>query len=490
MRKRKNILNVVVGLVSQLIILGMGFIVPRVILTHYGSDTNGLTNTISQIFTYMALLQAGVSQAAKNALYRPIQNKDRHKISVVLSSAKIYYKRITIYYALIVILASVFLPFVLKSNVGYWTIFFIVFFEGYTEVISFYYISTLTTFLTATGKDYIRNIIELIGKTLCYSVKIILALLGVNIALIQLGYFLVSIVKAFLYNAYIKKNYGWIDFKEETNGYKLPDRNAFVITEIAWTVFSSTDMIVLSSFVSTAMSSVYSVYNMVYVAIHNLLNNVYNSISYNLGLLYNKNKEAYVVLHDKYMSLFVGGMTTLMCTTYMLIIPFVKMYTKGVGDIEYVYKYLPELFCLVQIFSWSRYVQGTLIGFAGYASKVTKISIVEASLNIILSVLLVPRFGITGVLLATVIVLPLKIAYSTYLADIVILKRSCKKTMTILFSNYIFFFANVQFSNFLTANIDGFLSFIFHGLLYLALYSILVIAINIIANPKLIMKSK
>ena len=119
MQKRKNILNVVVGLMSQLLILGMGFVVPRVILTHYGSDTNGLTNTIGQVFTYMALLQAGISQAAKNALYKPIQNNDKQEISVILSSAKLYYKKITFYYALIVVSASFLLPFVLKSNVDF-----------------------------------------------------------------------------------------------------------------------------------------------------------------------------------------------------------------------------------------------------------------------------------------------------------------------------------------------------------------------------------
>ena len=488
MRTRKNMLNIVIGIASQLIILGMGLIVPRVILTHYGSDTNGLTNAITQIFAYMALLQAGIAQAAKNALYKPIQDNDKHQISVVISSAKVYYKKITFLYACIVLCASFLLPVILKSNVSYWTIFFVVFFEGFTDVISFYYIMTMTTFLTATGKDYIRNIIELLGKTLCYSVKILLALFNVNIALIQLGYFLVSIIKTLLYNKYITKNYGWINFKEKTNGYKLPDRNAFVITEIAWTVFSSTDMIVLSTFVSTAMSSVYSIYNMVYVAIHNLLNNVYNSISYNLGLLYNKNRVEYVILHDKFMSLFVGGMTVLMCTTNMLIIPFVEMYTRGVKDINYIYSYLPMLLCLVQILSWSRYVQGTLIGVAGYASKVTKISIIEASLNVILSICLVSKFGIIGVLFATVIVLPLKISYSTYLADKVILKRSCKQTIKILFFNYAFFFASVYFGKYVQTNIDGVISFAIHGFLYLIVFGIIGVVVNIFANPSLVHK--
>ena len=64
--------NSLVGFGSQIIVLILGFIVPRIIMTHYGSDTNGLMNTITQIFTYMALLEAGISQASRNALYKYI----------------------------------------------------------------------------------------------------------------------------------------------------------------------------------------------------------------------------------------------------------------------------------------------------------------------------------------------------------------------------------------------------------------------------------
>ena len=44
----------------------------------------------------------------------------------------------------------------------------------------------------------------------------------------------------------------------------LKDRNSYILTEICWTIFSSTDMIVLSTFVSTQISSVYGIYNMIF----------------------------------------------------------------------------------------------------------------------------------------------------------------------------------------------------------------------------------
>ena len=104
---KKAIKNFVVGLLSQVIILILGLIVPRIILTHYGSDTNGLMNTITQIFTYMALLEAGISQASRNALYKHIINDNRDEISVVMSASRRYYRKISyIYLAKIPLLSA------------------------------------------------------------------------------------------------------------------------------------------------------------------------------------------------------------------------------------------------------------------------------------------------------------------------------------------------------------------------------------------------
>ena len=74
--KSKLAKNIVTGFGGQLIAIVLGLIVPRLLITNYGSDVNGLLSTVTQIFTYMALLEAGIGQAAKNALYKPINEKN------------------------------------------------------------------------------------------------------------------------------------------------------------------------------------------------------------------------------------------------------------------------------------------------------------------------------------------------------------------------------------------------------------------------------
>ena len=188
----KTKINLFVSLLSQAIILILGLIVPRIVLVNYGSDTNGLTSTISQVFTYLALLEAGISLSARNAFYKPIKENNKEDISFVASLAKKYYRKVSIIYFSVIIMFSLILPFVFKTKVPYFTIFVYILFEGLSSVVTFYFINTWTTFLKANGDSYIINIFSLISRVLCYGVKIILSLHSVNIAFIQIGYFLAS----------------------------------------------------------------------------------------------------------------------------------------------------------------------------------------------------------------------------------------------------------------------------------------------------------
>ena len=487
LNNKKSLYNTVVSILSQIIILSLGLIVPRVIIVNYGSDTNGLTSTITQVFTYVALLEAGIGQTTRNALFPYINGdkKDKSNISIVMSASKTYYRRTTFIYGAVVLLLAFLLPFVIKSNVSKSAIFFVVLFEGLTGVVSFYFIHYWSMLLAADGKSYVTNNIELFSKTLCYIVKIVLALNSISIVYIQAGYFLVSSLKLLLYRRYVKKHYSWIESQKVEPKAILKDRNSYVVSEIAWTVFSSTDMILLSICCSTVESSVYYVYSMVFVALNSLLNAVYQALLYNLGQNYHNDLQKYNRIHDIYNSVFMGSMTALMSTTYVMILPFVSLYTKGITDVQYIYKELPIMFCLIQLFSWSRYVSGNLSGIAGYAKKVSRVSLIEALINIVVSLIFVRFFGVFGVLVGTVFALPLKAIYLNLLADKVILKRSPVNTIKILSVNFIIFLLFVIANDFIVLPVNSYISFILFGFIVFVISVILCVVLNALANRDL-----
>ena len=95
---RKLLVNLGMSIVSQAIILFLGFVIPRIIMVSYGSDTNGLTSTITQVFTYMSLLEAGISQATRNNLFKPIKEDNREEISYWMSVSRRYFRKISVLY--------------------------------------------------------------------------------------------------------------------------------------------------------------------------------------------------------------------------------------------------------------------------------------------------------------------------------------------------------------------------------------------------------
>lgn len=485
--KKQKLKNIIISFGSQFIILLLGFLVPRIILKNYNSDINGLINTITQIFTYVALLEAGIAQSTTNMLYKYIQKKkiDKDNVSKILSASHYSFKKTSVYYATVVIILSLSLPFFLKTKLNFLTISLYILFEGIASLISFYYVQKWNCLLQVDGKNYIIQITELITKVLCYLSKIILSMYCVNIVFIQVLFILISILKVLIYKIYISKKYNWIIISKKYKNLKLVDRKSYIISELAWTVFSSTDLIVLSIFCSTKFSSVYSIYNMVFLALSLLLNSVFNSMKYLLGQSYFEDKSNYHIKHDFFNSIFVGTMTALLCISYYLIIPFIKLYTNGITDANYINYVYPVFFCLIQMISWSRYVSGNLTAIAGYAKYTGYISIIETLINLILSIILVRKYDILGVLFATVIALPLKVIITNWISDVIIIKRKIWKTVSILGCNYVIFFLTIIISFFVELNINNFIDFIIYGTLLTLIYFPVVILVNGIVNKNL-----
>lgn len=489
--KRKDFFkNIITGFVGQLIAIVMGMIIPRIMISSYGSDVNGVVSTTVQVFSYLALLEAGIGQSARIALYKPIADRDNEKISMIFLAAESYFRRITLYYGIGVIVISFIVPYFMKSDMPDLTIRSVFFLEGMSDVISFYYVQTPTILLNVDGKGYINNYVTLSNKILGYLAKIILASLGVNIVLVQLSFFIITVLKVIFYRIYIKKIYFWIVRKETPDISLLKDKNSYLITEIAWTIFSSTDMLVLSFFVSTKLSSVYSIYSLIYGSINLLLNAVGGSILYVLGQIYHKNRNEYEEVHDAMNSVFIGTITILMSVSYVLVIPFVKLYTKGIADVDYVYDQLPLMFSLVQLLSWTRYVNGNLTGLAGYAKSTSYISLAEAVINLVLSVILVQKYGITGVMFATVIALPIKVIWCIYISDKKVLHRSFAKTVKMVSCNYAFFFCIVIIMKHVNLEIPTYSMFAIYGSALVIIIGILGVGLNILTNKECLYTTK
>ena len=61
--------NTCVSLLYQAITAICGFIMPRLVITYYGTTVNGLINSITQFLGIITYLDLGISAVVQSALY-------------------------------------------------------------------------------------------------------------------------------------------------------------------------------------------------------------------------------------------------------------------------------------------------------------------------------------------------------------------------------------------------------------------------------------
>ena len=82
-RKRRLFYNTISSLIFQLTTIICGFILPRLILTAFGSEVNGLVNSIIQFLGIISFLELGVGAVVQSTLYKPLAEKN-YKDEIVL----------------------------------------------------------------------------------------------------------------------------------------------------------------------------------------------------------------------------------------------------------------------------------------------------------------------------------------------------------------------------------------------------------------------
>ena len=69
MRTKKALMNVSMSLLLQILVVLYGFIVPKIIISNFGSEVNGLIASITQFLGYIALLESGFGPVVKAVLF-------------------------------------------------------------------------------------------------------------------------------------------------------------------------------------------------------------------------------------------------------------------------------------------------------------------------------------------------------------------------------------------------------------------------------------
>ena len=488
---KKSIKNVLYGLSGQGIILALGILIPRFILQNYSDEANGLMNAINQIFVYLALIEAGIGQATLQALYKPVVENDNQSISAIMSATRNYYRKFIWLYAGAVVLLAFTYPLLIdvedNSSISflgssYWAIFLLIFLQGASGVVSFYFVAAYKQLFVADGRNYVISNLTTLTHIFTAVTKLVLITFSTNIVFVPFANLIINTIIAIIYCYMFKAKYKQIDFSAEPDNKALEQRNSFLAHEISCAIFSATDVLVLSVFCNLRVASIYAIYNLVFSALNQLIGQVHNGCYYILGQSYSRNKENYEHIHDVYDALYVAMVFTLITVAYLLINPFIKLYTSGVSDIDYVDRYLPILFALIQLLSCCRITASNLVKIAGHAKNTISRTVTESVINLVVSIVLVQFIGIYGVLLGTIVALLYRTNDFIVYSNLIILKRSPLKQYIMIGSNFAVFGVIAGLFANLGASINSYAQFFALGLATTIILAVLYFGIAVLVN--------
>ena len=392
----------ITGVLSHVITLIIGIILPKLIIVNFGSDVNGLLASVKQIFVYIALLEAGIGTAALQALYKPFAQKDVLEASKILLATDHYFKRTGILYSLAIGLLALFYPSIFHVNIPHLKVSLIILLLGAPNVIKFLFYGKLTILLRVDGRSYVTGNIAMISNILTHLVQILLIQCGFGILSVQLAYFIISLLQMTIITAYVRHNYKWIDYSCKPDYGALKSGKFVVIHQISALVFNNTDIIILSYFCGLKVVSVYTLYALIFNSLSNFIDATCSSFEFVLGQAFQANRQYFIKLQDTYETYYLA-LSFCMFTIALILIPsFIRLYTFNITDINYNDLYLPYLFCAINLLTYARRTSSQIINFAGHFKQTQWRSILESTINLTVSLICVKKIGIYGVLIGTI----------------------------------------------------------------------------------------
>lgn len=405
-RSKKSLYNLIFGVGNQVIVLCVGLIVPRFFIMSYGLEINGLQSSIAYIYTYIALLEAGIGTATLQALFGTLGRENREETNAILAATHIQYKKVALSYFICMIVFSIIYPFTVHTSVDKFTIVAMVLLSGVSSLLSFLFYGKFVVLLQADGRSYIVSFVGLLNYFLMNIVKIVLILKGASIVYVYLGSAAISVVVVLIYEIYRKKYYNWVSYQVQPKLEAIAQSKNVLVHQIANIVCNSTDVLILTYVArDLKLVSIYNLYIMVFDAVKSVISNIFSSVQFIMGQTYNKDIELYRKYHQIYEVCDFAVSFSLYSTAYVLVLPFMKIYTKGIQDISYIDPYLPLLFVMVKLLASAREPAALVINYAGHFKKTQNRAVIETIINVIVSIVGVYFWGIYGVLIGTIVAL-------------------------------------------------------------------------------------
>lgn len=405
-RTENSVKNISVGVIGQILSLLLSFINRTVFINTLGGTYLGVNGLFTSVLSFLSVAELGVGNAIIYNMYKPLAENNRERLQGLMKLYAEIYHVIGYIVAILGLLLIPFLKYMIDENTRIPNVIIIYLLFLFNSVMS-YFFSYKRSIINADQKSYIINTYQYAFNVIQIIVQVIILKTTQNFIV----YLVVQIIFSLTLNIVLSNKANKLyPFIKEKNNNKLNKEEKKDIFKNIYAIFmykvnaiiiNSTDNIIISMFIGVTYVGLYSNYLLIVNAITMILSIVFNSLTSSIGNLNasetaERKYDVYKVIN--FVSFWLYGFASI--CLWNLMNPFIELW---IGKM-----YLLDNFTLLIIII-NFYTTGIQFGTTSYRDSTglfwngRYIPVFASLINIGISVMLVNRLGIAGVLLGTII---------------------------------------------------------------------------------------
>lgn len=427
--------NTITSVLYQIVSIVCAFILPRLILSYYGSEVNGLLNSIASFLGVITYLEFGISAIVQSALYLPLYQKKTDGINKVMHSAQKFFNKIGYTLVVYVIVLCLLYPRFIANAFDSWFVIILVLCTSANLFAQYFWGITNQLLLYADQHGYIAYSTQIITVIVNTVLCAILIKSGFSIQLVKLTTATIFIIRPIVYSVYVKLHYQ-IAVPTNHDGEEITQKWNGIAQHLAAVLLGSFAPIVLTFFSSLSSVSIFAVYFMVIGGLNTLVNSLSGGIHPYIGNIYASGDFNKLYLSFQKIEYSINAFSLLLFGSSLILLrPFVLVYTQDITDTDYNVPVFAAILTLSYFFYSIRLPFHIMVQASNRYRDTQKYYLTSVILIVVGSIAGVLLFDINGVGIGSLIAMLYQYLALSYYSHNNILESSSKKTVALLMIN-------------------------------------------------------
>lgn len=405
MRTRYSIINMLFNIGGQFLTMLLSFINRMVFIRCLSAEYLGVNGLFTDVLSILNFAELGIGTAMVFSMYEPAARDDEQKLARLMNLYKWMYRAVAVSVLLFGLVLLPFLPYLIKGGEGieHITLIYMIYVLGSA---SSYLLSYKNSIYQAYQKGYICAGWSMACECIKTVSQITVLLLTRNFILYLAVQQAIQFLPNIMVSRMVDKEFPYLKEchelpeREERNGI-LKNIGAMSMHKLSTIIVRNTDSLLMSSFIGLATVGLYSNYRLVINALNNLMGKFAVAFSGSIGnFAVMENSDRLYKIYKEMDFMFFVMSAYLTGGLMMLFNPFITLLFGG----RYCFP-MTTVMVIVTEFYISRMRQTNLLfrEVMGLFWNDRYKAVAESIINLVVSLALVQRYGVVGIIWGTII---------------------------------------------------------------------------------------